>query len=40
MAAIYSEEVKQQAVQEVLNRGQGVTIEDDRLPTHHLKWTQ
>ena len=28
MAARYSEEFKQQAVQKLLNRGQGVTMED------------
>ena len=32
MAAKYSEEFKQQAVQKVLNRGQGVTIEDIATP--------
>jgi transposase-like protein len=32
MAARYSEEFKQQAVQKLLNRGQGVTIEDITTP--------
>jgi transposase-like protein len=32
MAARYSEEFKQQAVQKLLNRGQGVTMEDIATP--------